>query len=575
MAQHTSVRLETPCEFINVTPLNPLISKCQIKVCYVSDEPNRNKSIITKDVARDMANSLPGSPIVGYFNEAKGDFEEHNRVIDISNGKFTIKDKTRPYGFVDLGAKVWFQKFLDDGTTEREYLMTEGYIWTGQYPEAQRIIDEGNNQSMELDEDLIDAFWTKDSKGKPQFFIINEAIISKLCVLGDDCEPCFEGANITSPQITFSFEDGFKEQLFSMMNEIKKVLNEGGAPTVFTTYAVEIGDSLWSSIYSYLEHTYPRANDEGYVYDSIYRIEGIYEEGSQKFAILQNRSNSKYFRMNFSLDDNTGFAASAELVEVTKTYVPAAQPQFALEDVEAFELEYAKKKKKAEEDEDEDDKSKKPGEEGKEDPEDKKSGEEDDEDDSDDDDADDDEDKKKKKKKTKFAKSDDEDDDDEDKCPKCGKPKSECECEDEDDDDDEKGKKSKYNLDEIQEYVELSQKFSALETDYNNLKSEMEKLVEFKKSIEKKDKEAMIASFYMLSDEEKKDVVDNIDTYSLDEIEAKLSIICVRNKVNFNLDEDKDDKNNKPTTYSLDGGMGDENVPAWVKSLRNVAKSMN
>lgn len=575
MAQHTSVRLETPCEFINVTPLNPLISKCQIKVCYVSDEPNRNKSIITKDVARDMANSLPGSPIVGYFNEAKGDFEEHNRVIDISNGKFTIKDKTRPYGFVDLGAKVWFQKFLDDGTTEREYLMTEGYIWTGQYPEAQRIIDEGNNQSMELDEDLIDAFWTKDSKGKPQFFIINEAIISKLCVLGEDCEPCFEGSNITAPQITFSFEDGFKEQLFSMMNEIKKVLNEGGAPTVFTRYAVEIGDSLWSSIYSYLEHTYPRANDEGYVYDSIYRIEGIYEEGSQKFAILQNRSNSKYFRMNFSLDDTTGFAASAELVEVTKTYVPAAQPQFALEDVEAFELEYAKKKKKAEE-EDEEDKKPEDGDDDSKKPEDdesKKSGEEDDEDDSDDDDADDDEDKKKKKKKTKFAKSE-EDDDDEDKCPKCGKPKSECECEDKDDDDDEKGKKSKYNLDEIQEYVELSQKYSALETDYNNLKSEMEKLVEFKKSIEKKDKEAMIASFYMLSDEEKKDVVDNIDTYSLEDIEAKLSIICVRNKVNFNLDEDNKETT-KPTTFSLDGSLGDDNVPAWVKSLRNVAKSMN
>ena len=569
--QHTSIRLETPCEFINVTPLNPLISKCQIKVCWVGDEPNRNKSIITKDVARDMANTLPGSPIVGYFNEAKGDFEEHNRVIDISNGKFAIKDTTRPYGFVDLGAKVWFQKFLDDGETEREYLMTEGYLWTGQYPEAQRIIDQGNNQSMELDDKLIDAFWTKDGKGKPQFFIINEAIISKLCVLGDDCEPCFEGSNITAPQITFSFEDGFKEQLFSMMNEIKKVLNEGGAPTVFTRYAVEIGDSLWSSIYSYLENTYPRANDEGYVYDSIYRIEGIYEEGSQKFAILQNRSNNKYFRMNFSLDDTTGFAASAELVEVTKTYVPAAEPQFALADVEAFELEYAKKKKGEEEDED---KKKKPEDgdnnESKK-PEDKKSGEEDDEDDSSDDDDADDEEKKKKKKKTKFKK--DEEDDDEDKCPKCGKPKSECTCEDEDDDKN-KGKKSKYNLDEIEEYVELSQKYSALESDYNAMKAEMATLVEFKKSIEKKDKEAMIASFYMLSDEEKKDVIDNIDTYSLEDIEAKLSIICVRNKVNFNLDEDNKETT-KPTTFSLDGSLGDDNVPAWVKSLRNVAKSMN
>ena len=545
--QHTSVKLETPCEFINVTPLNPLISKCQIKVCYVSDEPNRNKSIITKEVAKTMANSLPGSPIVGYFNEAKGDFEEHNRIIDISNGQFRIKDNTRPYGFVDLNAKVWFQKFLDDGEVEREYLMTEGYIWTGQYPESKRIIDEGNNQSMELDDNLIDAFWTKDSKGKPQFFIINEAIISKLCVLGEDCEPCFEGSNITAPQIQFSLDENFKNKLFSLMEEMKEILNEGGAP-VFTTYAVEIGDSLWSALYSYLEKTYPRANEEGCVYDSIYRIEGIYEEGSQKFAILQNRSNSKYFRLNFSLDDNTGFAASAELVEVTKTYVPAAEPQFALADVEAYELEYAKCKK---EKEDEEDKKKKEG-----------SGEgEGGEGTGDDDDE-------EKKKKTKHSLEGGED-----ICEKCGKPLSECECGE--------GKKVEYNLDEIQEYTELVEKYSALESEKEtlankvaSLEAELSTLVEFKKNIERKDKEAMIASFYMLSDEEKKDVVENIDNYSLDDIEAKLSIICVRNKVSFNLEDDKNQET-KPTTFSLDGNMGDDNVPAWVKSLRDVAKSMN
>jgi hypothetical protein len=69
---------------------------------------------------------------------------------------------------------------------------------------------------MELDEKTLNAHWTKDNKGKPEFFIINEAIISKLCILGEDVEPCFEGSTITKVQ--FSFEDGFKEQLFSMMN---------------------------------------------------------------------------------------------------------------------------------------------------------------------------------------------------------------------------------------------------------------------------------------------------------------------------------------------------------------------
>ena len=221
---HTSVKMNSPIEFINITPLNPLISKCQIKVCYVGDTPNRNRSIITKDVARQMANSLPGSPIVGYYNEGNSDFEEHNRVIDISNGEFKIKDTTRPYGFVDLNAKAWFAKYMDDDAVEREYLVTEGYLWTGQYPECQRILEHGNNQSMELDEKTLDAFWTKDSNNSPAFFIINEAIISKLCVLGENVEPCFEGAQITQPTIKFSFDDGFKEQLFSMMNELKDFL---------------------------------------------------------------------------------------------------------------------------------------------------------------------------------------------------------------------------------------------------------------------------------------------------------------------------------------------------------------
>ncbi len=538
--KHTSVKLNTPCEFINITPMNPLISKCQIKVCYVGNEPNRNKSIITKDVAREMANSLPGSPIVGFFNETSGDFEEHNRSIDIANGTVTFRDTTRPYGFVDLNAKVWFQKFLDDGQNEHEYLMTEGYIWTGQYPEAKRIIDKGNNQSMELDEKTLDAFWTKDGNGKPQFFIINEAIVSKLCVLGEECEPCFEGSQIA---VNFSLASDFKEQLFAMVNEVKDLLKEGGAK-VFTRYAVEIGDALWSALYSYIESTYPDGQN---CYCSIYRVEGIFEEGGQKFAVLQNRTSMKYYRLNFSIGESEGFIPSDTLIEVTKSYTPAEEPQFALKDVEEFEAQYAAKKK-AEEDksgksekDNSDDNTEDPK---NEDPENKDPEEDDDE-------------KKKKKGKEDFA---------------CG------------------GKKKKYSLDEIPEYTELQTqfsdlqtKFSELETKYNALVSENESLknnnatlVEFKNQSERKEKEEMINSFYMLSDEDKKDVIENIDTYSLNDIEAKLSIICVRNKVSFDLDENN--KNHQdPTTYNLNGDNNDDDAdtPAWIKAVLETAKNKN
>lgn len=520
--KHTSVPI-SPIEIIEMedSAFSPLISKVQIKVCYVGDEPNRNRSIITKEVAKEMAPSLRGNPIVGFYSEAKEDFEEHNRSIEISNGEFKVKDTTRPYGFVDLNANVWFQTFLDDDEVEREYLVTEGYIWTSQYPESQRIIDKGNNQSMELDEKTLDAFWTKDNNGKPQFFIINEAITSKLCILGDNCEPCFEGSQITA----FSLADDFEERIFAMMNELKEILKEGGAKEVLTTYAVEIGDALWCALWDYVGKTYPNTRD----YCSVYTIEGVYEEGEQKFAVLQHRENRKYFRLNFELSDANGFVPSETLIEVTKSYTPAAEPQFALDAVEEFETEY--KKKKVEEED----------------------------------------------KKDKEESDDSEDKSEEDKCPECGKPLDECECD---------KKKKKYNLDEVAEYAELVEKYealtaelealkndyAALETENNNLKAENAPLKEFKLSAEKKEKQAMIDQFYMLSDEDKADVMTNIDTYSVDDIEAKLSIICVRNKVSFDLDENKGNKG--PVTYSLTDDDEDIAVPAWVKSLRETAKSM-
>ena len=47
---------------------------------------------------------------------------------------------------------------------------------------------------MELDEETIKATWSKDENGNPEFFIINEALMKKLCILGENVEPCFEGS---------------------------------------------------------------------------------------------------------------------------------------------------------------------------------------------------------------------------------------------------------------------------------------------------------------------------------------------------------------------------------------------
>ena len=63
-----------------------------------------------------------------------------------------------------------------------------------------------------------------------EFFIINDATFSKLCILGEDVEPCFEESAITAPEISASFtkvDEGFKKTLYNMMQDLKFAL-EGG-----------------------------------------------------------------------------------------------------------------------------------------------------------------------------------------------------------------------------------------------------------------------------------------------------------------------------------------------------------
>ena len=457
---HKSVLLNTPCEFINITPFNPLISKCQIKVCYVGEQPNRNKSIITKEVATEMANSLPGSPIVGYYNEAKEDFEGHNKIIEISGGEFKLKDTTRPYGFVDLNAKAWFQWFLDDDSVEREYLMTEGWLWTGQWPECKRIIDQGNHQSMELDEGTLDAFWSRDDNGNRQFFIINEAIISKLCVLGEDVEPCFEGASIS--QVQFSFEDDFKNTLFEMMKELKELLKGGNEMN---------------------------ATEENKI-DEVVVDPVVVEDPAPSDPVIDE-----------PVDANEPAAAEVEgEIEGESVKEDQEETEETVEDTDPVVVDEFENK--------------------------------------------------------------------DDVCPECGKPEGECTCEEKDED------KKDYSLEEIPEYTDLLAKYELLVTEHSSLETEVAGLREFKASIEKKEKEAMIASFYMLSEDDKKEVVENIDSYSLEDIEAKLSIICVRNRVSFSLEEE-DNKEEVPAVYNVNNGeLSDDDVPAWVKAVKSTAKAM-
>lgn len=439
MLRNRSVATIDSPEFINLAPdaINPGISKCEIKVMYLGK--NRNGSFIDKNTAIQMANSLPATPIVAAYNENKEDFGDHGEVLHIEDGEIKFSCKTVPYGFVAPDAEVWFQKFDDTNefgeTTTREYLMTTGYLWTGQYPELDKCINEGQGQSMEIDD--VDGHWTKDSNDI-EFFIINDAIFTKLCILGDDVEPCFEGASVTSPEVSehFSYNKEFSHTLFAMMNELKSALTKGGSMPKENVESVEVE---------------PTATVE------------------EEAPVVEE------------------FAEDVETNEDVESSEDSAEETFAEE---------SKKK-------------------------------EDDSDDSDDE-------------------SDDSDDSDDDEYKK--KPGKKCELENQ--------------VSELSEQLkELTDKLTALE-------AEAEELRKFKAERIDADKDAMIAKYHMLSDEDKAEIIANKDKFTLGEIESKLALLYVQKNVNF--DEEEEIDSTPLTTFSLDDETVAEDADPILSALREA-----
>lgn len=463
-------------EFVNIQPLNPLISKCEIKVLYTGK--NRNRSFISKEVATKMANSLPGTPIVGQYFYQTGDFGDHGEeelVIDDKGLRF-IKS-TVPYGFVATDAKVWWQNFVDKDGVEREYLLTEGYLWTGRYPDCKRIIEKGNHQSMELDRDSlvgewskISGEWSKFENDEHEYFIISDAVFSALCILGEEVEPCFEGANITKKGgIMYSLDrDEFKEKMLDFMADLKDALNNLGYE----------GGKQVENLNNPTIETPVVETPEG---------EAITEPVAEETVV-------------------------EEVVETPES-IEGAEAAEGEESSEGVEEDFAKKK---EEDE-----------------------------------------------------ANEEDSNSEDK--------KESNSEEEDD----KEKKKNYSLEEVVEYQELLTKYAELEGQFNaiseelnSIKPEYNKLKEKAIEAEEKAKEDMIDSFYMLSEEDKAEVRANKANFSLEDIEAKLSVICVRKKVNFDLEESSKNEDNTETPITtFNVGDSHDATPAWLRAVDAVAKN--
>lgn len=292
----------------------------------------------------------------------------------------------------------------------------------GQFEELKKVITEGQPQSMELQEETLEGHWATDNNLGVEFFIINDAVFSKLCILGDDIEPCFEGSAVTSPEVSknFAMDKEFSQTLFTMMNELKDALSSKGGLDMPEEFA-EQTETIEEQSTEFVEET----------------VEETVAEESVDYT-------------------------SAEEAPV---------------DVEA------------------------------------ENGE--------------------------FEMSEEDKDDSEDSSVDFSENKES-----------EEEPASEYSAEE----------FAALQEEIEALRAECQELREFKLNVENEQKDALINSYYMLSEEDKREVMEHKSEFTLDEIKSKLAVIYVEKNVDFStLDgqpevemQEKVEEENPITTFSLD-----------------------
>ena len=116
-----------------------------------------------------------------------------------------------------------------------------------------------------------------------------------------------------------------------------------------------------------------------------------------------------------------------------------------------------------------------------------------------------------------------------------------------------------------------AEQFNKMNEELESLRAEVAELREFKLNVVNQEKDALIKSYYMLSDEDKAEIVARKAEYTLDEIKAQLALLYVEKNVNFDIDDKKESQEEEEVTvtFSLDDEVN-ESVPALVAALRDM-----
>lgn len=276
----------------DISQYNEVLSKVRCRIFYKG--ANRNGTFITDEFAEKLVSSLHYVPVKGIYDHMSDDYTDHGRE----------RYEGRVYGVVPENPNFAWETHLDEDGVSREYACVDVLLFTGIYKdEALKIVDK--SQSMELYADSIKGEW-KYINGQ-RYFVFSDGCFLGLQVLGDNVEPCFEGAAF------YNLYDSFKE----LLDQVKvyeaiareEEEKEGGKEMTIENFKLS-DDQKFNMIFSLLN---PNFNEEnGWVMN--YSISAVYDP----YALVYNINEQHFGRAYYTKDDATD---SLELGEIEVTYI--------------------------------------------------------------------------------------------------------------------------------------------------------------------------------------------------------------------------------------------------------------
>lgn len=266
------------------------ISRGRCKVFYKGR--NRNGTFITDEFAEKLISSAPYTPVKGIYEV--DDYTDHGKK----------RSEGRIYGIVPANPNFAWEKHLDPDGVEREYACFDVLYYTALYKEAGEI--DGKSESMELYRETLRGDW-KYVDGK-KTFVFTEGCFLGLQALGDDIEPCFEGASF------YTVEN--ESNIIALLQKYEKrtdlfQYHEQGGNETMPSITFKISDSQkYDFLFRLLN---PNFNEEG-GWTIEYAICDVYEE----YAIARNYTEGAFERIYYTKNDEND---SLEITNKERCYI--------------------------------------------------------------------------------------------------------------------------------------------------------------------------------------------------------------------------------------------------------------